>query len=162
MLLTPQPASVAATMRTATRAAMRLKPWRSMGMAPRSRRGLDCVPRTGRDVVIDCGGKRGRMLWLPLPMPEEAWGEGTLRHSDSLWAGQLARRSLLEILPVAGLGRAVFSTSMELIHSPPDFTRSLVRSTMRSQLSGVILATSPVANQPSLSICLADASGLLK
>ena len=51
---------------------------------------------------------------------------------------------------------------MELIHSPPDFTRSLVRSTISSQLSGVILATSPVPNQPSLSICLAEASGLLK
>ena len=50
-----QPANVAATMRTATRAAMRLKPWRSMRMAPRSRRGLDCIPRTQRDVVIDCG-----------------------------------------------------------------------------------------------------------
>ena len=57
---------------------------------------------------------------------------------------------------------AAFSTSMELIHSPPDFTRSLVRSTITSQPSGVILATSPVPNQPSPSICLADASGFLK
>src|SRR5262245_45550084 len=145
-------------------------------------------------------------------------------HSASLWSANLARRSFLEILPVAVIGRAstnttssgschlaifepsvsrisalvglapgaftttssgrschlgcgtpitaqlamplqamaAFSTSMELIHSPPDLTRSLVRSTISSQLSGVTLATSPVPNQPSLSICFEDASGLLK
>src|SRR2546430_1718796 len=78
MLLTPQPASVAATMRAAKSAVMRLKPWRSMGMAPRSRRELDCVPRTAGDVVIDCGAKRG-LLPLPALPRGEGRGEGRLQ-----------------------------------------------------------------------------------
>src|SRR6476661_10171252 len=43
----------------------------------------------------------------------------------------------------------VFSRSTELIHSPPDLTRSLLRSTSLMQPSGSMVATSPVRNQPS-------------
>src|SRR5262249_22558507 len=41
MLLMPQPASIAASVKTAPSAAMRRKPWRSMGIAPGSRRVRD-------------------------------------------------------------------------------------------------------------------------
>src|ERR1041385_9234948 len=49
----------------------------------------------------------------------------------------------------AGWLISVFSRSTELIHSPPDLTRSLLRSTSLMQPSGSIVATSPVRNQPS-------------
>ena len=42
-----------------------------------------------------------------------------------------------------------FSRSTELIHSPPDLIRSLVRSVMRTKPSVSMLATSPVHSQPS-------------
>ena len=54
-------------------------------------------------------------------------------------------------LATPGQPIAMFSTSIELIHSPPDLIRSLVRSTMIRNPSGVMRATSPVPNQPSLS-----------
>ena len=39
--------------------------------------------------------------------------------------------------------------STELIHSPPDLTRSLERSQILMQPRGSIVTTSPVWNQPS-------------
>jgi hypothetical protein len=42
-----------------------------------------------------------------------------------------------------------FSTSIELIHSPPDLMRSLVRSTRRRYPYSSIVAMSPVRSQPS-------------
>jgi hypothetical protein len=42
----------------------------------------------------------------------------------------------------------MFSSSIELIHSPPDLITSLLRSVIRMKPSGSIAATSPVGNQP--------------
>src|SRR5258707_7238504 len=49
----------------------------------------------------------------------------------------------------AGWVIKAFSRSTVLIHSPPDFTRSLLRSTSLMHPSGSMVATSPVRNQPS-------------
>ena len=49
----------------------------------------------------------------------------------------------------AGWAIRWFSSSTELIHSPPDFTRSLVRSESRMLPCGSIAPTSPVRSQPS-------------
>ena len=53
-----------------------------------------------------------------------------------------------------------FSRSTELIHSPPDLIRSLVRSAMRIEPYESIAATSPVFIQPSSVESTAPASGL--
>ena len=45
----------------------------------------------------------------------------------------------------------MFSSAIELIHSPPDLMTSLERSTISAQPSGSIVQTSPVRNQPSAS-----------
>ncbi len=50
---------------------------------------------------------------------------------------------------IAGCAISAFSRSTELIHSPPDLIRSLVRSVMRTKPSSSIVATSPVRSQPS-------------
>jgi hypothetical protein len=54
--LTPQPASVAATMTTATSAAMRLKPWRSMSLLLEVE-GESSAPLTRIEVVTNCGAR---------------------------------------------------------------------------------------------------------
>ena len=51
----------------------------------------------------------------------------------------------------AGCAIAMFSMSIELIHSPPDLITSLLRSVMCRKLSRSMVATSPVGNQPSTS-----------
>src|SRR5215472_1025132 len=61
----------------------------------------------------------------------------------------------------AGWLISVFSRSTELIHSPPDFTRSLLRSTSLIQPAGSMVATSPVRNQPSF-VHRSCVSGALK
>ena len=61
----------------------------------------------------------------------------------------------------SGCPIAIFSTSIELIHSPPDLIRSLARSVIVRNPSESIVATSPVPNQPSASIASRVASGLL-
>src|SRR5271157_2283066 len=43
----------------------------------------------------------------------------------------------------------MFSSAIELIHSPPDLITSLERSTISAQPSGSMVQTSPVRNQPS-------------
>jgi hypothetical protein len=43
---------------------------------------------------------------------------------------------------------AMFSMSMELIHSPPDLITSLLRSVICMKPSASMVATSPVGNQP--------------
>jgi hypothetical protein len=48
----------------------------------------------------------------------------------------------------AGWLIAAFSSSTELIHSPPDLITSLVRSVICKVPSGWRIATSPVSNQP--------------
>ena len=57
----------------------------------------------------------------------------------------------------SGCDTAMFSSTMELIHSPPDFTMSLVRSVISMTPWGSMVATSPVANQPSASVASASA-----
>ena len=47
----------------------------------------------------------------------------------------------------AGCAISAFSRSTELIHSPPDLIRSLVRSVMRRKAISSIVATSPVRSQ---------------
>ena len=54
-------------------------------------------------------------------------------------------------IATAGCAIAMFSTSIELIHSPPDLITSLLRSVICMKPSGSIVATSPVGNQPSIS-----------
>ena len=49
----------------------------------------------------------------------------------------------------AGWAMRAFSRSTELIHSPPDLIKSLVRSLMRTKPISSTLATSPVRSQPS-------------
>src|SRR5260221_66906 len=49
----------------------------------------------------------------------------------------------------AGCPIKQFSRSTELIHSPPDFTKSFARSINRTYPSSSIVATSPVRNHPS-------------
>ena len=49
----------------------------------------------------------------------------------------------------SGWAIRAFSRSTELIHSPPDLIRSLVRSVMRTKPMASTLATSPVRSQPS-------------
>ena len=49
-----------------------------------------------------------------------------------------------------GQPTAAFSSSIELIHSPPDLITSLARSVIRIVSSGWIAATSPVSNQSSV------------
>ena len=44
---------------------------------------------------------------------------------------------------------SAFSRSTELIHSPPDLIRSLVRSVIFMKPSASMVATSPVRSQPS-------------
>ena len=51
-------------------------------------------------------------------------------------------------MATAGWPMAMFSTSMELIHSPPDLITSLLRSVICMKASGSMVATSPVWNQP--------------
>ena len=53
-----------------------------------------------------------------------------------------------------------FSRSTELIHSPPDLMRSLVRSAMRIEPYSSIAATSPVFIQPSSVDSCTPESGL--
>ena len=48
----------------------------------------------------------------------------------------------------SGWPTAMFSSWMELIHSPPDLTMSFVRSVISMVPWGSMVATSPVANQP--------------
>jgi hypothetical protein len=52
----------------------------------------------------------------------------------------------------------MFSSAMELIHSPPDLITSFDRSVISMKPSGSIVATSPVANHPSASQALPGAS----
>ncbi len=52
----------------------------------------------------------------------------------------------------------MFSSVIELIHSPPDLITSFERSVISMKPSGSIVATSPVANQPSASQALPGAS----
>ena len=49
----------------------------------------------------------------------------------------------------AGWPMSAFSRSTELIHSPPDLIRSLVRSVIFMKPSASMVATSPVRSQPS-------------
>ena len=51
-------------------------------------------------------------------------------------------------IATAGCAMAMFSTSIELIHSPPDLITSLLRSVICKKPSASIVATSPVGNQP--------------
>ena len=51
-----------------------------------------------------------------------------------------------------GQPTAAFSSSIELIHSPPDLITSLARSVICMLPSGWRIATSPVSNQPSPSV----------
>ena len=51
-------------------------------------------------------------------------------------------------IATAGCAIAMFSTSIELIHSPPDLITSLLRSVICMKPSASIVATSPVGNQP--------------
>ena len=60
----------------------------------------------------------------------------------------------------AGWAMITFSRSTELIHSPPDLIRSLVRSAMRIEPYSSIAATSPVFIQPSSVVSSTPASGL--
>ena len=53
-----------------------------------------------------------------------------------------------------------FSRSTELIHSPPDLIRSLVRSAIRIEPYSSMAATSPVFIQPSSVVSCTPASGL--
>ena len=53
-----------------------------------------------------------------------------------------------------GQPTAMFSMSMELIHSPPDLITSLLRSVMRMKPLASRVAMSPVLNQPSASSAL--------
>jgi hypothetical protein len=53
---------------------------------------------------------------------------------------------------MAGCAMAMFSMSMELIHSPPDLITSLLRSVICMKPSASMVATSPVGNQPSTRI----------
>ena len=52
---------------------------------------------------------------------------------------------------IAGWAMAMFSTSIELIHSPPDLMTSLLRSVICIYPSASMVATSPVGNHPSTS-----------
>jgi hypothetical protein len=52
-------------------------------------------------------------------------------------------------MATAGWAMAMFSMSMELIHSPPDLITSLLRSVICMKPSASMVATSPVGNQPS-------------
>ena len=54
-------------------------------------------------------------------------------------------------MATAGCAMAVFSMSIELIHSPPDLITSLLRSVICMKPSASMVATSPVGNQPSRS-----------
>ena len=54
-------------------------------------------------------------------------------------------------MATAGCATAAFSRSMELIHSPPDLITSLVRSRICITPCGLMVAMSPVGNQPSTS-----------
>ena len=60
----------------------------------------------------------------------------------------------------AGWLMIAFSRSTELIHSPPDLMRSLVRSAIRMEPYSSIAATSPVFIQPSAVVSSTPASGL--
>jgi hypothetical protein len=51
-----------------------------------------------------------------------------------------------------------FSSSTEEIHSPPDFTRSFVRSTSLMNAPSVSCATSPVRSQPSSNFSACESS----
>jgi hypothetical protein len=55
----------------------------------------------------------------------------------------------------------VFSSSIELIHSPPDLITSFVRSVIATYPCASIVATSPVSNQPS-SVCVPALPASLK
>ena len=52
----------------------------------------------------------------------------------------------------------MFSSSIELIHSPPDLITSLLRSVISMKPSASIEATSPVGNQALPSICCSGES----
>ena len=60
----------------------------------------------------------------------------------------------------AGWFMSAFSRATELIHSPPDLTRSLLRSWRSIQPRASIVTMSPVRSQPS-SVMRSAASGLL-
>jgi hypothetical protein len=51
-------------------------------------------------------------------------------------------------MATAGCAMAMFSMSIELIHSPPDLMTSLLRSVICMKPSASMVATSPVGNQP--------------
>ena len=59
-----------------------------------------------------------------------------------------------------GWAMSTFSRSTELIHSPPDLMRSLVRSAIRIEPYSSIAATSPVFIQPSSVVSCTPSSGL--
>ena len=61
----------------------------------------------------------------------------------------------------AGWPISAFSTSTELIHSPPLLIRSFERSVMRTYPSGSMVTTSPVRNQPSM-VNLSASAGFRK
>ena len=58
------------------------------------------------------------------------------------------RQAMTAASCTAGCAMAMFSRSMELIHSPPDLMTSLLRSVMNMKPSASMAATSPVGNQP--------------
>src|SRR5450432_1938904 len=57
------------------------------------------------------------------------------------------RHAITAASRTAGCAMATFSSAMELIHSPPDFTTSLLRSVILRKPSASMVATSPVGNQ---------------
>ena len=67
------------------------------------------------------------------------------------------RAATMAASATSGWPTAMFSNWIELIHSPPDFTMSLVRSVISIIPCGSMVATSPVANQPSASVASASA-----
>ncbi len=72
-----------------------------------------------------------------------------------------SRTAITTTSRTAGCSTIARSSSAELIHSPPDLTRSFSRSTISTAPSRPIRATSPVRNQPSgvKRVALASPSG---
>ena len=66
------------------------------------------------------------------------------RSSHFAWRTAMTAASLTASWPMSA-----FSRSTELIHSPPDLIRSLVRSVIFMNPSASMVATSPVRSQPS-------------
>ncbi|MDT4876368.1 hypothetical protein FQZ97_1118030 [compost metagenome] len=61
------------------------------------------------------------------------------------------RAAMQAAINTAGCAMAMFSMSIDPIHSPPDLITSLARSVMFMKPSASMVATSPVGNQPSIS-----------